>query len=158
MRPKVLRSVRVVRIHNLTDRAYRYRANATPPLGEPICCLCGADRQVEVGHVDGHEENTDWHNLFWTCRRCNILSANTLRNAKMGRLTRQYNPGGAKTLGQWVLAVSSMKGESNDMSVADAVAMIKATSQEDRSRFASEIWRRRRKRFGKSGRSSEVPF
>jgi len=82
-----------------------------------------------------------------------------MRNAGLGRKTRQYNPStGAKTLGQWVLAVSSMKGESDGMTVADAVAMIKATPPEDRSRFASEIWSRRRKRYGKSGRPNDVPF
>lgn len=153
------RRVQIIRVRkNITDRALRYRANATPPLGDPICCLCGSDHNVEVGHVDGHEENGDWLNLFWTCRRCNVLSANTLRRANMGRATHQFNPSGAKTLGQWVIAVSSMKGESDSMSVSDAVAMIKATSPEDRSRFAREIWRRRRKRFGKSGRSNDVPF
>jgi hypothetical protein len=42
----------------VTDRALRYRANACPPPGSKICVLCGAARTVEVGHVDGHEENT----------------------------------------------------------------------------------------------------
>lgn len=156
-----MKRIRVVRVQrNLTDRALRYRANTTPPLGDPICGLCGSDTNVEVGHVDGHEENCQWENLFWTCRRCNVLAANTMRKANLGRPTRQYNPKGtgAQSLGQWVIAVSSMKGTSDEMSVADAVAMIKATPQEDRSRFARDIWRRRRKRYGKIGRSSEVPF
>lgn len=82
-----------------------------------------------------------------------------MRNAGLGRKTRQYNPAvGAKTLGQWVVAVSAMKGENDSMSVADAVAMIKATPPEDRSRFARDIWRRRKKRYGDSGKASEVPF
>ena len=29
---------------------------------------------------------------MWTCRSCNILTANTLRTAGLGRLTVQYNP------------------------------------------------------------------
>lgn len=155
-----MKRIRIIRVtKNLTDRAYRYRANATPPLGDPICSLCGSEKHVEVGHIDGHEENDSWDNRFWTCRRCNVLAANAMRNAGLGRKTRQYNPAvGAKTLGQWVVAVSAMKGENDSMSVADAVAMIKATPPEDRSRFARDIWRRRKKRYGDSGKASEVPF
>ena len=54
----------------------------------PICALCGATRTVEVGHVDGHEENTAQYNLVWTCRSCNVLCANALRHAGIGRKTR----------------------------------------------------------------------
>jgi hypothetical protein len=39
----------------------------------------------------------------------------------------------------------SMKGESSDMTVPAAVAMIHATLPQARSRFAREIWSRRRK-------------
>jgi hypothetical protein len=75
----------------------------------------------------------------------------------MGRLTRQYNPAsqGANTLGQWLNAVMSMKGESDAMTVPVAVAMIRATPPARRSEFASEIWARRRQRgTDKTG----VPF
>lgn len=133
----------------VTDRALRYRANSTPPAGKKICCFCGARRDIQVGHVDGHEERNTTENLVWTCRRCNALSAITMQRAGIGRLTHQYNPGaaqGATSLGQWTLAVQSMKGESDVMSVRDAVAMIKATPQSRRSEFAHEIWRRRRER------------
>jgi hypothetical protein len=109
--------------------------------------------------VDGHEENTARHNLIWTCRSCNVLCANALRRAGIGRKTRQYNPAseGAKTLGQWLTAVTSMKGESSEMTVQNAVAMIHATPPETRSRFAKEIWRRRRA-HGTDRRGEEVPF
>lgn len=132
----------------VTDRALRYRANATPPAGEKICCFCGARRDIQVGHVDGHEERNTSDNLVWTCRRCNALCADTFKRNGIGRLTRQYNPSshGATNLGQWTLAVQSMKGESDAMSVRDAVAMIKATPQSRRSDFAHEIWSRRRQR------------
>ena len=75
-----------------------------------------------------------------------MLCANSLKRAQLGRRTRQYNPQpeGAKTLGQWLTAVTSMKGESDKMSVSDAVAMIHATPPETRSRFAKEIWSLRR--------------
>lgn len=74
-----------------TDRAYRYRANANPPHGPKICCLCGSRRNVEVGHVDGREENCEDYNLFWTCRSCNVICGNVLRANGMGRKTRQYS-------------------------------------------------------------------
>jgi len=95
----------------------------------------------------------------WTCRSCNVLCANTLRRAGIGRKTRQYNPAsaGATSLGQWLTAVTSMKGESSDMAVQDAVAMIHATPPEKRSRFAKEIWRLRRA-HGTDKRAGEVPF
>ena len=45
----------------------------------------------------------------------------------MGRRTRQYNPAqkGATSLGQWLTAVMSMKGESEEMTVPAAVEMIR---------------------------------
>ena len=111
---------------------------------------------MEVGHVNGREEDSSPVNLLWTCRRCNTIAGVTLRNAKLGRRTRQYNPatGGAETLGAWLNAVMSMKGEGGTMAVADAIAMIRATTPEDRSRFAREIWARRRQR----GTDRAVPF
>jgi hypothetical protein len=51
-------------------------------------------------------------------------------------------------------AVTSMKGDGGTMSVADAVAMVRATPPEDRSRFAREIWAKRSKR----GTDKGVPF
>jgi hypothetical protein len=99
------------------------------------------------------------HNLFWTCRRCNVLCGNALNRAGIGRRTRPYNPQteGAKTLGQWLTAVQSMNGQSDQMPVAAAVAMIHATPPETRSQFAKEIWRLRRA-HGTDRRAGEVPF
>jgi hypothetical protein len=57
-------------------------------------------------------------------------------------------------LGQWLTAVTSMKGESTDMTVSAAVEMIHATPPAKRSEFAKEIWRRRRDR----GTDRSVPF
>jgi hypothetical protein len=144
----------------VTDRALRYRANASPPPGPRICNLCGSRRNVEVGHLDGHEEHGEPANLLWTCRSCNVRCANTLRRAGIGRLTLQYNPAskGAVSLGQWLTAVMSMRGESDAMSVPDAVSMIRATPPASRSEFAQEIWERRRARYGPSGRGDSVPF
>lgn len=140
----------------VTDRALRYRANASPPPGPRRCCLCGSVRNVEVGHVNGREEDNAPENLFFTCRACNVRCGNTLRKAGLGRPTRQFNPGtgGAQSLSQWMNAVMSMKGEGGTMSVADAVAVIRATPSEQRSKFAREIWAIRRRR----GTSKRVPF
>jgi hypothetical protein len=143
------------RKETVTDRAFRYRANADPPPGPRTCALCGSTRNVEVGHVNGHEEDDSPANLLWTCRRCNVRCGNTLRNAGLGRLTRQYNPAaGAENLGQWMNAVMSMKRDGGTMAVADAVAMIRATPPDARSDFAREIWAKRRQR----GTDRTVPF
>jgi hypothetical protein len=83
-----------------------------------------------------------------------------LRRAGLGRLTRQYNPAseGAASLGQWLTAVLSMRGESDAMTVPAAVEMIRATPPERRSEFAEQIWERRRARYGPTGTGNSVPF
>ncbi len=187
--------------------------------------MCGSGRNIDIGHIDGHEEDNSPANTFFTCRRCNVLSGNTLRAAGLGRLTHQRNAGdvpkpdewliqraraaagggrihgaeqlvasyrvfgeilrrrpddresrrkfyeienklragqfnpadGARSLGQWMTAIMAMRGESDLMPVAGAVAMIRATSPQQRSRFAQEIWDKRREHYGSTGRSA-VPF
>ena len=107
-------------------------------------------------HLDGHEENTCRSNLVWNCRSCNTKLGVVFKRLGLGRRTRQFNPKtqGASNLAQWLMAVLSMKGESNQMSVPEAVAMIRATPPEDRSEHAQEIWHRRRER----GTDKRVPF
>jgi hypothetical protein len=112
---------------------------------------------VEVGHISGDERDSASENLIWNCRACNTRLGIVLKRAGIGRRTRQFNPPeseGAKCLGQWLTAVMSMKGESDAMAVAAAVAMIRATPPERRSQFAGEIWQRRRER----GPDKQVPF
>lgn len=143
----------------VTDRALRYRANADPPEGPKQCAFCGANRGIEVGHVNGHEEDCSPENLIWTCRSCNVRCANTMRRAGIGRLTHQYNPkGGATSLGEWLQAVEAIKGGDSGMSVSSAVKVIRATSHAKRSEFAHEIWGKRYKHYGSTGRSDSVPF
>ncbi|MGH9663199.1 MAG: hypothetical protein ACRD9L_02100 [Bryobacteraceae bacterium] len=56
-------------------------------------------------------------------------------------------------------AVMSMKGDpGGNMPVADAVALIRATPPDQRSRFAKEIWNRRRQHYGSIGRSDTPPL
>lgn len=76
----------------ITDRALRYRAVRNAPPGPRRCHYCGSRQNVEVEHVDGHEENTWPDNLTWACRRCNTKKGIAFRNAGAGRLTRQFNP------------------------------------------------------------------
>lgn len=187
--------------------------------------------------MNGREEDTAPENLIYTCRADNVRCGNALRAARIGRLTRQYNPSvsgeapepdewlierariaaggarihateqligayrmyaavlkqrpgdrrireqfystearllaglrgsyrhgnpaeGAQTMAQWVNAVEALKGQGVGMSAQSAVEMIRATPPEHRSEFAVEIWRRRRARYGSTGRlaDDEPPF
>jgi len=140
-RPSGLRPVRLV-----TDRAKRYRANQPElrPPGPRICGLCG-----RRSNDKRNEEHTEPENLMWTCRSCNALATAAMKRARIGKRTAQFNPAarGARSLGAWVSAVRVMKGELPG-DVRDAVEMIRATSPAQRSEFAEEIWRRRRREHG----------
>lgn len=138
---------------NITDRGLRYRANRAIPDHAKVCAFCGKRGGVEVGHVNGDESDTLPVNLTWTCRPCNVVAGNTLRNAGRGRLTNQYNPGkggGASNVGEWMNAVGAItphvdrgnRGLASTMSVGDAVAMIRATPHSRRSEFAARLRRR----------------
>jgi hypothetical protein len=72
-------------LHLISADTFIPSAYAHPPPGEKICCLCGATRNVEVGHVNGREEDTAPENLLWTCRGCNVRSAVALKRAGIGR-------------------------------------------------------------------------
>jgi len=142
----------------VSDRALRYRTQ-TPeckPAGPRICAFCGSTSNVEIHHVDGFEEHGERENLAWCCRRCNTKIGAVMARHGLGRRTKQYNPPtstGARSLGQWVTAVLSMKGE-GPMEPAAAVEMIRATPPERRSDFARQIWERRRQH----GTDRLVPF
>lgn len=71
-----------------------------------------------------------------------------MAQAGLGRRVQQFNPAadGAKSLRQWLTAVLSVKGESTEMDVANAVRLIRATPPERRSEFAEQIWQIRRRR------------
>ncbi len=138
---------------DVTDRRQRQRANELRPDGSN-CYWCGHPHKLMVAHVDGDESNLHERNLGLTCRSCNSKVAYQMKSAGVGRRTRQYNPkGGAENLGQWMAAVMSMKGESDQMTVRQAVDMIHKTPPEDRSYFALEIWR-----ICQSRGTDDVPF
>jgi hypothetical protein len=76
----------------VTDRALRYRANACPPPGPRICAFCGSTRNVDVGHLDGFEENNSPSSLIWNCRSCNTRLGIIFKRWGIGRRTSQFNP------------------------------------------------------------------
>lgn len=112
-----------------------------------------------VAHIDGNESNGTAQNLGPTCRSCNAKVAHIMKRFGIGRKTRQYNPRdeGAHTLAQWMAAVMSMKGESDQLPVDVAVEIIHATPPANRSRFAREIWRLRREQ-GTESQIDKIPF
>jgi hypothetical protein len=112
-----------------------------------------------VGHINGEEWDTAPENLIWNCRACNTRLGVVFKRLNLGRRTRQYNPAaeGAHSLGKWLTAVMSMKGESDAMTVPAAVEMVRATPPDRRSQFEREIWRRRREHSATDQRE-EPPF
>jgi 5-methylcytosine-specific restriction endonuclease McrA len=148
---------------NVTDRAHRYRANRNAPPGPRQCAMCGNPKTVEVEHVDGHEEHGEPHNLMWACRSCNTKKGAHFKRKGAGRRTMQYNPSpdpseGAKSLAQWVIAVMTLKGQSSEMNLQDAIQLVQNTPANKRSEFAKQIWSRRRRHGTTSSRQEEVPF
>jgi hypothetical protein len=116
-----------------------------------------------VDHINGSEDDLARDNLVYACVPCNTAKGALFARLGIGKKTRQLNPGsskgaGARNLAQWVMAVLSIKGQ-GPLAVREAVDMIRATPPEDRSSYASEIWRRRRV-HGTAGRAREldIPF
>ena len=161
----------------VTDRALRYRANSDScrPGGPKRCLWCGVRESanatakrpgVEVAHIDGNESNTAPENLAWTCRSCNQKVAAVMKRAGVGRPTNQYNPGdidpklGAKNWKEFSWALSRTAGDINDGSLQGAIDKLHNTSTAKRSRFQKEIWERRKRMYGPSGRKDggAVPF
>ncbi len=142
-----------LRAVNVTDRAKRYRAQAAIPKEKnPPCYLCGHPKPRDVEHIDGNEANDQPHNLAKACRSCNTTKGRTFAQNGLGTKTRQYNPArkgtgtGAKTMAQYVKAVFVLKHGSDQMELQEAIDLIHNTPPEDRSKFAREIYSRRRSR------------
>jgi len=146
----------------ITDRAKRYRAQKNVTPGPAVCGYCGAPSSM-VDHIDGREEHGEPENLLRACRPCNVIKANTMQAAGLGRPTVQFNPArGAVNLAQWVLAVSrirrrdartgkllprdSWKSSATAAEVKAAVEMIRATPPEKRSEYAAALRAKQRPR------------
>lgn len=149
--------VQILNPAEITDRAKRYRAQSAIAQPDRRCVYCGTRRgRLDVEHINGDESDSRSRNLAYACRSCNTRKGVVFRKAGFGKRTRQFNPrggsAGARSLGQWIQAVLTVKGQGGSMSLPAAVELIRATPPARRSEFAAEIWRRRKER------SSEVPF
>lgn len=124
----------------ITDRAKRYRANTQArgiKWGRRVCHYCGKKKRLEVEHVDGNEANGAVKNLALACRSCNVLKSNVLKNARMGRRTRQFNPEPWSEPGRYAIAVLTLTGYAVDaMSPAEAVGIVQNTPHARRGAIA----------------------
>lgn len=149
-------------VHEITDRAKRYRANLKGVRPDPPkqCGFCGSTKNVGVGHIDGNESHGDHENLMWTCKRCNAIQANLFKGAGLGKRTRQYNPrrarGGAQ-MAEYAAAIKVMRGEF-DGDPAAAMRTIRATPAAVRSAYTRRTWPTRKAIYGPSGRQGALPF
>lgn len=140
----------------ITDRAKRYRAQKTPPDPPKRCAYCGTSKNILIDHKDGNEANGRRSNLQWACKSCNTAKGALFKRLGKGIRTSQLNPAaGAVSLGQWVTALLSAKGQ-GPMDPEAAKQMIHETPARRRSEFARDIWSRRRARG--TDRREEVPF
>ncbi|MBZ5532609.1 MAG: hypothetical protein LAO20_14345 [Acidobacteriia bacterium] len=134
----------------ITDRQQRNRAaKCIDKRQSKRCVFCGSLKNPRVHHLNGVESDNDPRNLVYSCHAHNILVAYLMKRYNIGqRVDQEYNPAAepAKSLAQWMMAVKSLKGESNDLHPRQAIAMIRATSPARRSSFADQIWRIRRAR------------
>lgn len=131
----------------VTDRALRYRARRNPPPGPKLCHYCGSRRNIEVEHINGHEEDTSPENLLWACRSCNTRKGAYFARQGIGRKTRQYNPltiAGARTLREWLNAARSALGAGGSLAAHAAIDKLRATNPEKRAEFAAAIAKARK--------------
>ena len=120
---------------NLTDRAFRYRAqnNVTGP---KRCVFCGSKKDLGVMHLDGNESHGEVANLAYGCRSCNGILAHAFKSIGAGRPTNQYNPSqGVPTFQQYMWAVSNHEREAHD----EGGAIIHATPKHKRIEYARRI-------------------
>ena len=94
-----------------------------------------------VDHIDGDESNGSPDNLRWLCKSCNTRLGLAMAQRGQGIRTRQFNPG-AENLAQYTEAVLEHRRGAHDA----GGHIIHETPPERRSKFAKEIWRRRRQR------------
>ena len=151
-------------VSEISDRAKRYRANSPEnrPPGRKQCGYCGALKNVGVDHVDGNEDNGAPHNLLYACKSCNGKKAAVTKRAGLGKLTRQFNPGrarsGNRSLKEYGDAIKVMRGDFPG-DVAAAVRTIHSTPASVRSAYTSRSWPTRKAIYGPSGRAQgELPF
>jgi hypothetical protein len=138
-------------VSQITDRARRQRSRKC--IDKRLlkrCGFCGGRKNMRVHHLNGIEADTGPENLIGACHACNARVGWVLKRYNIGRLVdlEYKNPEAqpAKSLTQWMMAVKTLRGESNEMQPREAIAMIRATSPGQRSAFAHKIWELRRQR------------
>ena len=138
-------------ISEITDRQRRRRSRQC--IDKKLlkrCAFCGSSRNMRLHHLNGNESDIHPKNLIGACHACNALIGWLLKRHNIGRrVDLEYkNPEAkpARNLSQWMMAVKSLRGESNEMTPRAAIAMIRATSPARRSHFADDIWKIRRAR------------
>ena len=149
-----------IRKADVTDRMNRYRARKCIDREHlKRCPFCGASKNIRIHHLNADEADYAPENLIAACVSCNATIGYLLKRHNIGRrVDLEYskkNPEGARSLAQWMMAVKSMKGESQDMTPRQAIAMIHATPPKRRSQFADDIWKIRR---AKGTDRTAVPF
>jgi hypothetical protein len=149
-------------VAQITDRAKRYRAHhpSVRPSAPKQCGFCGSKRNVVPHHINGRENDGSADNLMWACKKCNTAIGFKMRKAKLGTLTRQYNPAKFSKSFQMKAygdAIKVMRG-TFEGDVAKAVAAIRQTPRDIRSAYTARSWPVRRQIYGSSGRQSEIPF
>jgi len=133
--------------------------------GPHVCHFCGITEPelaepLQVHHLDGCEAHSHARNLIRACRSCNQRADRALKAHGLGVRTRQYNPRGegARNLREWLMGVMTVTAQAPQMDLERAIDLIRATRPEDRSVCAYEIWKRRRARYGPTGRAGAPPF
>lgn len=126
-------------VHQITDRAKRYRANRTPPPGPRRCNFCGSRRNVDVDHIYGDEADDDPENKMYLCRPCNTRKGITQARNRIGVRTNQYNPARRiPSFAQFRHSAAVLLGvESGD--AGEATAIIRATPPAKRVEYGDKI-------------------
>lgn len=166
----ILKNAALKSVSEISDRAKRYRANSEEnrPPGPKRCAFCGSRTNVEVGHLNGIEDDGDQANLMWTCKRCNAKQAAMLKRAGLGKRIRQMNPAAKRRRGNMSRAqlysaygesIRIMRGEESG-DVGKAVDFIRSVPHSVRSDWNKKAWVTRKREYGASGRADggAVPF
>lgn len=131
--PRTMRPVTLI-----TDRAKRYRANASPPPGRRRCNFCSSTRNIDIDHVTGDESDGSARNLIYLCRSCNAAKGRQQSHANVGTRTRQYNPAPPVTLNRFLDSVLILRGDIPG-DVAAATACVLASTPAQRLKFGDAI-------------------
>jgi hypothetical protein len=131
----------------ITDRAKRYRANASPPPGPRRCAFCQAAKARDIDHIDGDEHHGAARNLQYLCRTCNVRKGITQSRANQGTRTRQYNPFGeaaetaAPTFEQYCDAILILRGDEDaaPAAVRNAARALQNTPPRKRAQYGELI-------------------